>query len=77
MSIALSEGSATFIPAFLANTIPACTRRKRQEGKSHTVAVRALANLWVRILSALWRDHVPYDPAIFLAAQHAHGRQAA
>lgn len=52
-------------------------RRKRQEGKSHTVAVRALANLWVRIIYALWRDHVPYDPAVFLAAQQAHGRQAA
>jgi transposase len=52
-------------------------RRKRQEGKSHTVAVRALANLWVRILYALWRDHAPYDPAIFLAAQQTHGRQAA
>jgi transposase len=52
-------------------------RRKRQEGKSHTVAVRALANLWVRIVYALWRDHAQYDPAVFLAAQQTHGRQAA
>ncbi len=52
-------------------------RRKRQEGKSHTVAVRALANLWVRILYALWRDHAQYDPAVFLTAQQTHGRQAA
>ncbi len=55
----------------------ASCRRKRQEGKSHTVAVRALANLWVRILYALWRDHAAYDPAVFLAAQQTHGRQAA
>src|SRR5204863_8642792 len=29
-------------------------QRKRAEGKSHTVAVRALANVWVRIIYAMW-----------------------
>ena len=52
-------------------------RRKRQEGKSHTVAVRALANQWVRIIYALWAKREPYDAAVFLAAQQAHARRAA
>src|SRR5206468_11960632 len=29
-------------------------QRKRAEGKSHPVALRALANVWVRILLAIW-----------------------
>ncbi|HEX9413787.1 MAG TPA: IS110 family transposase, partial [Ktedonobacterales bacterium] len=29
-------------------------RRKRQQGKSHSMAVRALANGWVRIIQAMW-----------------------
>jgi transposase len=48
-------------------------RRKRQEGKSHSVAVRALANHWVRLIHAIWRTRQPYDRHIFLAAQLAHG----
>ena len=51
--------------------------RKRREGKSHSLAVRALANVWVRIIYALWRDHTPYDPATFLAAQQRHAPRAA
>jgi transposase len=51
-------------------------RRKRQEGKTHAAALRALANHWVRILYAMWRDHTPYDPAIFAAAQHVHADHA-
>jgi transposase len=34
-------------------------QRKRREGKSHTVALRALANHWVRIVYALWRTRTP------------------
>ena len=34
-------------------------QRKRREGKSHTVALRALANQWVRIVYALWRTRTP------------------
>ena len=48
-------------------------QRKRQEGKTHSMAVRALSNLWVRIIYALWRKHEPYQAATFLAAQQAHG----
>src|SRR5438132_1822341 len=32
-------------------------QRKRAEGKSHTVADRALANVWVRIIFAMWFHH--------------------
>jgi hypothetical protein len=49
-------------------------RRKRQEGKSHSVAVRALANHWVRLIHAIWHTRQLYNPQIFLAAQQAHGR---
>jgi transposase len=52
-------------------------QRKRAEGKSHTVAVRALANVWVRILYAMWLNHTCYDPATFEAARRTHGSQAA
>jgi transposase len=52
-------------------------RRKRQEGKSHAVAVRALANHWVRIIYALWAKRQTDDPAVFLAARQAHAPRAA
>lgn len=51
-------------------------QRKRREGKSHSVALRALANQWVRLIHAMWRTQQPYDEAIFRAAQHAHARAA-
>jgi transposase len=52
-------------------------RRKRSEGKSHTVAIRALANVWLRIIYAMWRDHMPYVSATFEAAQQQKLRKAA
>jgi Transposase, Mutator family/Transposase IS116/IS110/IS902 family len=52
-------------------------QRKRQEGKTHTIAVRALANHWVLILFAAWTTRRPYDRAIFEAAQQAHAPRAA
>jgi transposase len=52
-------------------------QRKRAEGKSHSMAVRALANLWVRIIYAMWLKHEPYDASTFLAARQAHARVAA
>jgi len=52
-------------------------RRKRQEGKSHSMAIRALANVWVRIIFAMWLKHESYESAQFLAARHAHGKLAA
>jgi len=51
--------------------------RKRAEGKSHTVAVRSLANVWIRIILALWRDKQDYQRETFEAAQRAHGQQVA
>ena len=47
-------------------------RRKRAEGKSHTMAVRALANVWVRIIYRMWVNKTSYCSAIFEVAQRAH-----
>ncbi len=52
-------------------------QRKRAEGKSHSVAVRALANVWVRSIFAMWSQHCCYETAIFERAQHQHARRAA
>jgi len=52
-------------------------RRKRAEGKSHTMAVRALANVWVRIIYAMWLNRTCYERATFETAQHHHARSAA
>ncbi len=52
-------------------------QRKRREGKSHSVALRALANQWVRLIHAMWRTEQPYNAAVFRAAQEAHARPAA
>jgi transposase len=52
-------------------------QRKRKEGKSHSVAVRALSNLWLRILYALWTSRTPYQRAIFEAARLRHTPRAA
>jgi hypothetical protein len=52
-------------------------QRKRAEGKSHSVALRSLANVWLRIIYAMWRDHTPYVRRTFQAAQEQHMRKAA
>jgi transposase len=52
-------------------------QRKRAEGKSHTVAVRALANVWVRIIFALWSNQSCYETATFEQSQRQHARRAA
>jgi transposase len=36
---------------------------QRRRGKSHHVAVRALAFKWIRIIWRCWQDHQPYDSA--------------
>src|SRR5579875_1759119 len=51
-------------------------QRKRAEGKSHSVALRALSNVWVRILYRMWNTKTCYDPAIFGAARQAHAPRA-
>lgn len=50
---------------------------QRRRGKTHHQAVRALANVWVRIIFAMWKNHQPYDREVFLAAQMAHRRRVA
>ena len=50
---------------------------KRREGKSHSMAVRALAHIWVRIIFAMWHKREAYQPAIFLAARQMQERRAA
>jgi hypothetical protein len=41
------------------------------------LAVRALANVWVRIIQAMWLKHHLYVGETFLAAQLAHAIRAA
>jgi transposase len=48
-------------------------QRQRQRGKSHHVAVRALANKWIHILFRCWQQGVPYDETTYLAALQRHG----
>jgi transposase len=52
-------------------------QRKRKEGKSHSVAVRALANVWVRILYAMWQKSECYQAATFEQARLQHLRRVA
>lgn len=52
-------------------------QRKRTEGKSHSMAVRALANVWVRVIFALWSKRETYLRATFEEAQLLHARRAA
>ena len=47
-------------------------RRKRAEGKSHSMAVRALANIWVRIIYRMWQTKTCYLAATFEVAKLAH-----
>ncbi len=47
-------------------------QRKRAEGKTHSMAVRALANVWVRIIYRMWVNKTSYQTATCEAAQLAH-----
>lgn len=51
--------------------------RKRAEGKSHSMAVRALANVWVRVIFAIWNKREVYLRATFESAQRLHARRVA
>lgn len=51
--------------------------RKRAEGKSHSVAVRALSNIWARIVYALLKAHEPYVSTTFEQAQRLHAHKVA
>jgi transposase len=52
-------------------------QRKRAEGKTHSMAVRALANIWVRIIYRLWQNKTCYQTSVFEQAQQQHARRAA
>jgi transposase len=52
-------------------------QRKRAAGKSHTVALRALANVWARILYAVWKTKEPYRTTTFEQARQAHAPRVA
>ncbi len=41
---------------------------RKDLGKSHHAAVRALAFKWIRIFYACWRDQKPYDDAVYTQA---------
>jgi hypothetical protein len=47
-------------------------QRKRAEGKTHSMAVRALANVWVRIIYRMWVSQTSYQTQTFAAAKLAH-----
>ncbi len=51
--------------------------RKLAEGKTHSMALRALANIWVRIMYRMWVSETGYQAATFEAAQRAHARSLA
>jgi transposase len=52
-------------------------QRKLAEGKTHSMALRALANIWVRIMYRMWVNETCYQRETFEAAQLAHSRQTA
>jgi len=52
-------------------------QHKRTQSKSHSVAVRALANIWCRIIFAVWTKRECYQTSTFEAAQRRHALRAA
>jgi transposase len=52
-------------------------QRKRAEGKTHSMALRALANVWARIIFRMWMSGTCYQTAVFEQAQQQHAPRAA
>jgi transposase len=46
---------------------------KRRQGKSHACAVRCLGQRWLKIIWKMWRTRTPYNEALHLRNQVAHG----
>ena len=46
---------------------------QREKGKTHQMAIRALAFKWIRILFRCWQDRKPYDEAKYLMALKSKG----
>ena len=40
--------------------------KQKEKGKAHQAILRSLAYKWARILFRCWKDHKPYDEAIYL-----------
>ena len=49
------------------------TVNQREKGKTHKMAIRALAYKWTRILWRCWQDRKPYDEDKYLMALKAQG----
>ncbi len=47
--------------------------KKRDAGKSHNGAVRALAFKWIRIIFRCWKDNTTYDELAYINALKRHG----
>jgi transposase len=52
-------------------------RKRARCGKSHSVAVGALSNIWARIIFAMLQSHTSYDCTTFETARHRHAPKAA
>ncbi|MCI0418849.1 MAG: IS110 family transposase [Acidobacteria bacterium] len=48
-------------------------QQQRTQGKSHPVAIRALAFKWIRILFRCWQTRTPYDASVYLSALQRRG----
>ena len=48
-------------------------RQKKKQGLAHAAALRCLGQRWLKILWRMWQDGVPYDEALHLHNQVAHG----
>lgn len=46
--------------------------KKRREGKTKSHALRCLANAWVKVIFAIWRDNSLYDENLHLASVSRH-----
>ena len=46
---------------------------QREKGKTHPVAVRALAYKWLRIIYRLWKNNETYNEAVYLEALQRNG----
>jgi transposase len=52
-------------------------QRKLAEGKTHSMALRALANIWVRIMYRMWVSETCYQSETFEVARLAHAKRSA
>jgi hypothetical protein len=46
---------------------------KREQGKSHSGALRCLGQRRLKILWKMWQTHTPYDPEYHARNQQRHG----